>query len=170
MNSVLTSQLRRLSQSAGLLLICGALAAVTASPARAEDTPCDGQPSAVRLFISVDRVARTEGQVAATIYPDDPHRFLAHHGQLAVVRRPSVAPSTSLCVWLPAPGRYEVAVYQDLNGDRRFNRTVLGLPAEPYGLSNDPPNLLGLPTFRSVQFPVHAGDNTIHIPLHKARG
>ena len=144
--------------------------ALTAMRARAQDMPCDGQPSDTRLFISVDKVVRTEGQMAATVYPDDPHRFLAHHGQLAVVRRPSAAPSTSLCVWLPAPGRYEVAVYQDLNGDRRFNRTALGLPAEPYGLSNDPPNLLGLPTFRSVQFQVHAGDNTIHIPLHKARG
>ena len=140
------------------------------TPARAEDTTCDGEPSDVRLFISVDHVVRTEGQVTATIYPDDPHRFLAHHGQLAVVRRPSAAPSTSVCVWLPRAGRYEVAVYQDLNGDRRFNRTALGLPAEPYGLSNDPPNLMGLPTFRSVQFPVHVGDNTIHIPLHKARG
>jgi uncharacterized protein (DUF2141 family) len=152
-----------------VLLTCASLAAITPTPARAQDPPCEGQPSDVRLFISVDRVARTEGQIAATIYPDDPRRFLAHHGQLAVIRRPSTVPSTSLCMWLPAPGRYEVAVYQDLNGDRRFNRTALGFPAEPYGLSNDPPNLLGLPTFRSVQFPVHVGDNTLHIPLHQAR-
>ena len=170
MSSAFAFPLGSTRASVGLLLACSVLGAVTATRVRAEDVPCDGQPSDVRLFISVDRVMRTEGQMAATVYPDDPHRFLAHHGQLAVVRRPSAAPSTSLCVWLPAAGRYEVAVYQDLNGDRRFNRTALGLPAEPYGLSNDPPNLLGLPTFRSVQFPVHAGDNTIHIPLHKARG
>ena len=124
----------------------------------------------MRLLISVDKVARSEGEVAATVYPDDRRRFLAHHGQIAIVRRPSVAPSTALCLWLPTAGRYEVAVYQDLNGDHRFNRTALGLPAEPYGLSNDPPNLMGLPTFRSVQFAVHEGDNTIHIPLHRTRG
>ena len=155
----------------GLPLAALILASIAPAPLRAsaQDTVCDGQPSGVRLFISVDRVVRTEGEMAATVYPDDPHRFLAHHGQLAVVRRPSAAPSTSLCLWLPAAGRYEVAVYQDLNGDHRFNRTALGLPAEPYGLSNDPPNLLGLPTFRSVQFAVHAGDNTIHIPLHSQR-
>ena len=108
--------------------------------------------------------------MAATVYPDDPRRFLAHHGQLAVVRRPAAAPSTELCLWLPATGFYEVAVYQDLNSDRRFNRNALGVPTEPYGLSNDPPNLLGLPTFRSVRFPVHEGDNTLRIPLHKPPG
>ncbi len=133
-----------------------------------EGPACDGEPSSVRLFIAVDKVSRAEGQVAATIYPDDPQRFLKHHGQLMVVRRPTEAPTTELCAWLPAAAHYEVAVYQDLNGDGRFNRTRLGLPAEPYGLSNDPPNLLGLPTFRSVRFSVHEGDNTIHIPLHNA--
>ncbi len=152
---------------AGMILTAVGL---PAARGQGQDIACDGQPSDTRLFISVDRVVRSEGQVAATVYPDDPRRFLAHHGQLAVVRRPSTAPSTQLCLWLPAPGRFEVAVYQDLNSDGRFNRTALGLPAEPYGLSNDPPNLMGLPTFRSVRFPVHAGDNTIHIPLHKARG
>ena len=138
-----------------------------ASSAWAQEPSCDGQPTDVRLSISVDHVARAEGQIAATVYPDDRKRFLAHHGQIAVVRRPSEAGETQLCLWLPAPGHYEVAVYQDLNSDGRFDRSRLGLPTEPYGLSNDPPNLLGLPTFRSVRFEVHAGDNTIHIPLHK---
>ncbi len=160
-----TCSARSLSALVAILLM-----ALPCSHARAQGAPCDGQPSGVRLFISVDKVVRTEGEVAATIYPDDRRKFLARHGQIAIVRRPSAAPSTSLCLWLPAAGRYEAAVYQDLNGDRRFNRTALGLPAEPYGLSNDPPNLMGLPTFRSVQFAVHEGDNTIHIPLHGAGG
>ncbi len=166
-----SKSLRSVFRGAGACrLVCAALAAFETPRAQADDASCDGAPSAARLFIFVDRVARPEGQVAATVYPDDPHRFLAHHGQLAVVRRPTATPSTTLCLWLPAPGRYEVAVYQDLNSDGRFNRTRLGLPSEPYGLSNDPPNLMGLPTFRSVQFAVHAGDNSIHIPLHKAKG
>ena len=111
-----------------------------------------------------------KGEMVVTVYPDDPRRFLAHHGQIAGLRRPSEAGSTTLCVRLPASGRYEAVVYQDLNSDGRFNRNVVGLPTEPYGLSNDPPNLLGLPRFRSVQFEVHAGDNTLHIPLHRPPG
>ncbi len=165
-SALLARACRRCIPAAFLLTI----AALPFGRPMAQEAACDGQPSGVRLFISVDRVARSEGEVAATVYPDDRRRFLAHHGQIAIVRRPSAAPSTALCLWLPAAARYEVAVYQDLNSDHRFNRTALGLPAEPYGLSNDPPNLMGLPTFRSVQFAVHEGDNTIHIPLHRTKG
>ena len=167
MSSALLPRACRRSILAAFLLMATAL---SSRQALAQDAACDGQPSGVRLFISVDKVVRSTGEMTATIYPDDPHRFLAHHGQIAIVRRPSAAPSTGLCLWLPAAGRYEVAVYQDLNGDHRFNRTALGLPAEPYGLSNDPPSLMGLPTFRSVQFAVRTGDNTIHVPLHRTMG
>ena len=34
-----------------------------------------------------------------------------------------------------APGTYAVAVYQDVNGNGRLDRTGLGLPLEPYGFS-----------------------------------
>ncbi|GJE18523.1 DUF2141 domain-containing protein [Methylobacterium marchantiae] len=36
-----------------------------------------------------------------------------------------------------APGIYAVAAYQDLNGNRRLDRTGLGLPLEPYGFSGE---------------------------------
>ncbi len=159
--------LRRLFLQAGTGLTLALRAAATAGAA---ETPCDGGASAVRLSIVVDKVVEARGEMVATVYPDDRRRFLAHHGQVAGLRRPSEAGSTTLCVRLPAPGLYEAVVYQDLNGDGRFNRNVVGVPKEPYGLSNDPPNLLGLPSFRSVQFAVHAGDNTLHIPLHRSPG
>jgi uncharacterized protein (DUF2141 family) len=35
------------------------------------------------------------------------------------------------------PGRYAVAAYQDLNGNGELDRSLLGLPVEPYGFTND---------------------------------
>ncbi|KQP37737.1 DUF2141 domain-containing protein [Methylobacterium sp. Leaf106] len=35
------------------------------------------------------------------------------------------------------PGIYAVAAYQDLDGNRRLDRTGLGLPLEPYGFSGE---------------------------------
>ena len=139
--------------------------ALAAAPADAAEG-CDGTPSGTKLTVVVDRVKASEGLMAVTVYPDDAKRFLQHHGQLAVVRRPATAPSTRVCYWVPGPGVYAVIVYQDLNSNLKIDRGVLGAPAEPYGLSNDPPNLMGLPTFGSVRFPVHAPETTIHIPLH----
>ncbi|WP_244480658.1 DUF2141 domain-containing protein [Methylobacterium sp. Leaf399] len=36
-----------------------------------------------------------------------------------------------------APGTYAVAVFQDVNGNGRLDRTGLGLPMEPYGFSGE---------------------------------
>lgn len=35
------------------------------------------------------------------------------------------------------PGRYAIAAYHDLNGNGRLDKQTFGLPAEPYGFSND---------------------------------
>ncbi len=35
------------------------------------------------------------------------------------------------------PGRYAIAAYHDVNGNGRLDKQTFGLPAEPYGFSND---------------------------------
>ena len=36
-----------------------------------------------------------------------------------------------------APGRYGLAVFQDLDGDSKLGTSMLGVPTEPYGFSRD---------------------------------
>ena len=55
---------------------------------------------------------------------------------------------------MPRPGIYALALYHDENGNRRFDRTGIGFPAEGYGFSNNPPTLAGLPSFRSVRLSI----------------
>ena len=136
--------------------------------ARAELASCTDGPAAVRLQIDVDGVRSKEGLIAITIYPDDPSRFLVHHGQLGILRTPAQVPVVHVCAALPSAGRYAVVVYHDANGDMKFNRTPLGGPAEDYGLSNDPPTFLGLPNLESVLVVTRPGDNAIHIRMRRA--
>ena len=148
---------------AATALLVGCLGA--SGVARAELLSCADAPAAVRLQIEIDGVRSNDGQIAITIYPDDPKRFLIRHGQIGILRTPAQAPLVHACAALPSPGRYAVVVYHDANGDMRFNRTVLGGPAEDYGLSNDPPTLMGLPNFNSVLISARPGDNALHIRL-----
>ena len=136
--------------------------------ARAELPSCAEGPAAVRLQIDIDGVRSKDGLIAITIYPDDPSRFLVHHGQIGILRTPALVPAVQACAALPSPGRYAVIVYHDANADMKFNRTPLGGPAEDYGLSNDPPTFLGLPSLESVLVVIHAGDNAIHIRMRRA--
>ncbi len=108
---------------------------------------------------------QAKGLLAVTLYPDAPGRFLAPKGKLARVRPSASAPVTAACFWLPASGGYAVAIYHDVNADRDFNRTLVGLPAEGYGFSNDAPTKTGLPAFRQARFYAAAKETVIRIRM-----
>lgn len=133
--------------------------------ARADGGACQGAPSDTRLIVEVEGVRSADGLMAVTLYPDDPDRFLAHHGSLKVVRVPAHAGATDVCLYLPGPGYYAVAVYHDANGNHHLDRSGL-LPQEGSGLSNNPQvSLLHWPTLKASRFPTHAGDNHIAVAL-----
>jgi uncharacterized protein (DUF2141 family) len=134
------------------------------SPALA-DPSCEGPNSTTTLTVQVSGMNAAKGEMAITIYPSDPKKFLARTGKLLRVRTATVAPTTSACFNLPAAGVYAVAVYHDANADSDFNRSVIGMPTEGFGFSNDAPTKFGLPAFDTVKFPVKAGANSIRVKL-----
>lgn len=139
--------------------------ALQAIPAQAAPA-CLGPHSDTWIYVTVDGLRNAMGQVATTIYPDDPDRFLVKGGSLYVVRTPTIAPSTRFCVFLPSTGVYVIAVYHDEDNSGTINRAgVLGIPTEGFGFSNNPPTLASIPTFRSVRLSVPRTNvaTTIHL-------
>ena len=150
----------------GAWALLGALA--LASPALA-DEGCEGAHAAgtSKLTVQVSGVHSARGEIAITIYPDDRRRFLAKGGKVARVRVPAAA-SVRVCLWLP-PASYAVAIYHDVNGDRDFNRTLVGLPAEGFGFSNNPETKLGLPPLSHARFKLAPGEGAISIQMRYLR-
>ena len=62
------------------------------------------------------------------------------------------------------PGAWAVAAYQDLNGNGRLDRTNLGLPLEPYGLSNGA-GRRARPDFGSARISVGEAGATVRVRL-----
>lgn len=124
-----------------------------AAPAAAPQG-CTGPASATWLNVRVDGVRNAAGIMAVTLYEDNSSKFLARHGSLYVGRVDARAGTTRVCIYVPKPGVYALAVYHDENANRTFDRTGLGLPAEGYGFSNNPSTIAGLPSFRSVRLNV----------------
>lgn len=141
---------------------------VVASPALA-DHGCAGTRSETssRLTVHVNGVRPPAGEVAITVYPDDKRRFLAKGGKLAR-QRVRAAASVRACFWVPQ-GAYAVAVYHDRDGDRDFDRTLVGLPAEGFGFSNDPETKTGLPPLSAVRFRVGTGERVTSIQMKYLR-
>jgi uncharacterized protein (DUF2141 family) len=146
-------------------LIALMLGSGLAGGAAAATEACEGRVSATKLIVEVSGLREAKGEVAVTLYPDDAKRFLAPHKKMARVRATARAPTTTACFWLPAPGYYAVAIYHDENANRDFDRNFIGLPAEGFAFSNNPPTPVALPSFRSVRFKAGAGETRIQTRL-----
>jgi uncharacterized protein (DUF2141 family) len=142
------------------------LALVLAGRAAAEEPACTGRESPFKLYVDVQGVRSSEGLMAVTLYADKRSKFLAHHGSLYVGRVPATKGTTTVCIHVPSPGVYVLAVYHDLNANRRFDRTGIGLPAEPFGFSNNPRVFLGMPDWDSVRLSVPKTDLHTSVKLH----
>lgn len=146
------NQPRRI-RAAALAVAAGIAALVPASaPAQAAATEgCQGISSDTYVNLAIEGLRSSSGLIAVTLYPDNPRRFLVKKGSIKVSRVPAHAPITRLCLFVPQPGTYAIAVYHDEDGSRKLNRNGIGLPREGYGFSNNPATLAGLPAFKSVR-------------------
>jgi uncharacterized protein (DUF2141 family) len=150
---------------AAVALSCAALTG--AAPAMAQGAPagCTGPVSPHWINVIVEGVRNDSGQIAITLYPDDSSKFLVKHGSLYVGRTKAVAGTTTTCIYLPQNGVWALALYHDENSNGKFDLTSFKMPAEGYGFSNNPPTLLGLPTFNSVRINIARDGMTSHIRL-----
>lgn len=62
-------------------------------------------------------------------------------------------------------GSYAIAVYQDLNNNKKLDLNILGIPVEPFGFSNNP-SPLSIPEYKDVKFQFK-GDQKISIKLNR---
>jgi uncharacterized protein (DUF2141 family) len=152
------------------VLGAAALAFALPQPTAAQDGPmapagCTGPESATWVRVLVEGVRSDKGLVAVTLYADDASRFLVRHGSLYVGRVHAEKGTTEACIFVPHAGTYALAIYHDANGNQKFDRTMIGLPAEAYGFSNNPNTFFGLPSFGSVRYRVTHSGQTVKIRL-----
>jgi len=67
---------------------------------------------------------------------------------------PVQAETVTLTLAAPAPGRYGIKLYHDVDGDGAMATNMVGFPTEPFGFSNNAPLRFGPPTFADAAFTV----------------
>lgn len=166
----------------GGLLLAGLLAtappcAHAAVPAAEQQTVPPAQPQTARpcasvaetgrprITVAVSGVRSVAGNITFTLYGDQPARFLAHKGSIAVERVMLTERSAQGCFVVSRPGTYAVAVYHDENNNHHFDRSLIGLPVEGYGFSRNAPIFMAPPSFGAVRFEAGAGETSLSIAL-----
>ena len=113
----------KLTPKAALLGLAAAGAAFAfAAPASAQLGPdaaaCRGGGNGQAVLVTVDGFRARTGNVRVAIYGSDPAQFLARGRTLKKINVPVTgAGPMRICVALPGPGRYAVAVRHDVNAN-----------------------------------------------------
>lgn len=164
---------------AAMMALAGPAAAQDAAPASSDGPPaapapdeapvkegaCDDKPYSIQ--VSVLNVREARGTITVDVHDDDPAKFLKSGGKLARIRVPAVEGETNFCIVLPKAGIYALAIYHDRNGNTKLDKTWIGLPSEPFGLSNNPPKRLAMPKHRDSAFEVNGPRTPVMIDLDK---
>jgi uncharacterized protein (DUF2141 family) len=152
------------TSSIGLLLALAG-AALAATPARASDLKVTivGVPSdAGALMIGLyDSAASFEGAIANSTKVS----LLKDKGRLVGVTMRARTGSQSIGFTQLSPGRHAIIVFHDQNDNGLLDESLLGIPTEAYGFSNNAMGFLSAPSFDAAAVTL-AGDQSISITLH----
>lgn len=126
---------------------------------------CKGGPNEIKIVVR--NVKKAQGLVTADLYPDRQENFLKKAGRVGRISVAAKSPVTVFCLDAPSDAPHAVAVYQDKNANQKFDKNGLGLPDEPYGVSNNPKMRFGPPKIEEAVFPVDPKGVTVEISLKK---
>lgn len=62
-------------------------------------------------------------------------------------------------------GKYALAVFEDLNKNRKLDKNLTGIPIEPYVFSNNVGSKWSKPTFSAASFQLDIGTNHLDLEL-----
>jgi uncharacterized protein (DUF2141 family) len=142
-----------------------------AQPAPNRDASLEScRQGGVIINLTVDNVGSDNGFITVDVHAGtppwgNPADFLKKGKKLSRIRVPAQKTKTAVCIAVEAPGLYALAVYHDEDGNRKFNKNFLGIPNEPFGVSNNPTIGLGPPSFEEAAFNVPAEGTSLNIDL-----
>jgi uncharacterized protein (DUF2141 family) len=140
------------------------LAEITPEAIAAIQNACREGPYS--MLISVRNIKDPRGVITVDLHGDNPATWLKKGAKIGRFRVHAQKGEVEICIPLAKAGDYAVAVYQDKDLSFNMNKNFLGLPSEPYGVSNDPPMSFGPPNLKdslvTVQGPLTPAKVTLH--------
>lgn len=134
------------------------------APAEFSHVSCTGGENEIRVTIT--GIKKPQGLITADLFPNRQEGFLRGRGRIKQVKFAAKAPRTVFCLTAPESGMFAMSAYHDRNANGKFDKTGLGLPAEPWGISNNPGAALGPPPVEKAIFEVLESGAAVEIKLN----
>ncbi|CAA0081242.1 Uncharacterised protein [Zhongshania aliphaticivorans] len=123
------------------------------------------EADSVNLNVLVDGIKQETGTIVVRVYNKD--NWLSDAPlQTASLALPADYSGSAVTIPMDiALGNYAFTAYHDLDDNGQMNKTVIGLPAEPVGLSNDHKPRFGPPRYRKAEITIGSDTSEIRISL-----
>lgn len=107
----------------------------------------------INVAVHVVGIEKPNGAVYAGLY--DASGWKDGHF-IKAVHVPVTGGDVTFNLAAPAPGRYAIRLFHDLNGNGKLDKNFFGIPEEPYAFSNNASGSMGPPNFDAAAFEVSA--------------
>ena len=119
--------------------------------------------AAAGLAIDVSGIPKAVGNIRASLFTRD--NWLNDGLQIATVVVPATGANMTLNFPDLPPGTYAIALIHDADGDGDMTYSLLGLPSEGFGFSNNVVPVLSAPSFDSAAFRLGPDGQHLQIAL-----
>ncbi|TVV76305.1 DUF2141 domain-containing protein [Sphingomonas solaris] len=151
--------------SAAAIKAGGITGVATADPAACR--PGSQRPA---VLVKVDGFKRIGGNLRVQVYGGDPAQFVKGGERLARIDMPVRTAPSEVCVALPGPGRYAIAVRHDVEGDGKSGLNDGGGFSRNPGISLSDVLARRMPRYEDVAIAVGAGPRPVDIVLNYRQG
>lgn len=127
------------------------------------------EPASGTLILQFQNLESTEGQIRVAVY-NSSETFL-NEDKILVAKEIKViqAGENELIIDDLPFGKYAIAVYHDINGDRALDTNLFGVPKEPYCFSNKGMSKWKKPSFEDAAFNFSTDGQVIKLALKRWR-
>lgn len=116
-----------------------------------------------KLHITVTNLEKT-GTVYIAIYNKPDYFGNPRKAMRKIISNPEKSSLTATAENLPE-GDYAIAVYQDINDNKKIDKNLLGIPTEPFAFSNNVRPIVSAPTFKQCKVSLAKPEQSISIKL-----
>ncbi len=136
-----------------------AVPAANAAPVGPDAARCNAGAPGEALLVRVTGLKEPRGTVRVQLYGGDPAEFLAKGKKMRRVDVPATGASMDVCIALPGPGRYAVAVRHDADANKKSGWNDGG------GFSRNPKVSLTNLKPRHSQVAINVGPGVHRVPV-----
>ncbi len=106
------------------------------------------QSSEPTLFLTIENITEVKGNIMVSIRNEKGENLKYFSAKV------TQKPSQEFEITLPKNGKYTLAVFHDVNGNKKLDTGFFGQPVEPYGFSNNARETFSEPDLKDQLFTV----------------